>query len=60
MPKIEPIKIQEYEVKQSRYQIGGKMLFSSIILGPSGSGKTVLLQHMILYIYIYKDCFYMI
>ena len=46
--KIEPIKIKEYELKQSKYQIVGKLRFRSIILGPSGSGKTVLLQHMIL------------
>ena len=54
IPKIEPIKITEDEVKQSKYQIVGKLQIHSIILGPSGSGKTVLLQNMILD--IYKDC----
>ena len=54
-PEIEPIKIKEYTVKQSKYQVGGNLPIRSIILGPSGSGKTVLLQNMILN--IYRDCF---
>ena len=54
-PEIEPIKIKEYTVKQSKYQVVGKLPIRSITLGPSGSGKTVLLQNMILN--IYRDCF---
>ena len=54
-PKIEPINIKEYTVKQSKYESVGKLPIRSIILGPSGSGKTVLLQSMI--IEIYKYCF---
>ena len=54
-PEIEPIKIKEYTVKQSKYEVAGKLPIRSIILGPSGSGKTVLLQNMILN--IYRDCF---
>ena len=54
IPKIEPIRIKEYEVKQSKYQIVGKLPIRSMILGPSGSGKTVLLQNIVLD--IYKDC----
>ena len=54
-PEIEPIKIKEYTVKQSKYQVVGQLPIRSIILGPSGSGKTVLLQNMILN--IYRDCF---
>ena len=54
-PEIEPIKIKEYTVKQSKYPVAGKLPIRSIILGPSGSGKTVLLQNMILN--IYRDCF---
>ena len=54
-PEIKPIKIKEYTVKQSKYQVVGKLPIRSIILGPSGSGKTVLLQNMILN--IYRDCF---
>ena len=54
-PKIEPVKIKEYEVKQSKYNIVSKLPMRSVILGPSGSGKTVLLQNMILD--IYRDCF---
>ena len=50
-PKIEPINIKEYTVKQSKYESVGKLPIRSIILGPSGSGKTVVLQIMILDIY---------
>ena len=51
-PKVEPIHVQEYSVKQSKYEVCGKLPIRSVILGPSGSGKTVLLQNMILYIEI--------
>ena len=54
-PDIKPIKIKEYEVKQSKYPHVGKLPIRSLLIGPSGSGKTVLLQNMILD--IYKDCF---
>ena len=53
--KIQPNHIKEYTVKQSSYDVVGKLPIRSIILGPSGSGKTVLLQNMILD--IYKNCF---
>jgi len=53
--KIEPIKLKEFEVKQSKYDVAPKIPFRSVILGPSGSGKTILLQNMILN--IYKNCF---
>ena len=52
---IKLIKTKEYIVKQSKYEVCGKLLIRSVILGPSGSGKTVLLQNMILN--LYKDCF---
>ena len=51
-PKVEPIQVQEFTVKQSKYDVCGKLPIRSVILGPSGSGKTVLLQNMILDIYI--------
>ena len=54
-PKIEPIEVKEYTVKQSEYDVVGKLPIRSVILGPSGSGKTVLLQNMILD--IYRGCF---
>ena len=44
IPKIEPIKIKKYDVKQSEYQVVGTLPMHSIILGPSWSGKIVLLQ----------------
>ena len=54
-PQIQPIKLKEYETKQSKYEMVPQVPFRSIVLGPSGSGKTILLQNMILD--IYKDCF---
>ena len=54
-PDIKPIKIKEYEVKQSEYDHVGKLPIRSLLIGPSGSGKTVLLQNLILD--IYRDCF---
>ncbi len=54
-PKVEPIQIEEFTVKQPKYEVCGKLPIHSVILGPSCSGKTVLLNTMILD--IYKDCF---
>ena len=55
VPTIQPIKIKEYEVKQSKYHQCGKLPIRSILLGPSGAGKGILLQNMILD--IYRGCF---
>ena len=55
VPDIKPIKLKEFETKQSKYEMVPKLPFRSVILGPSGSGKTILLQNMILD--IYRDCF---
>ena len=54
-PEIKPIKHEEYNVKQSKYEQCGKLPMRAMICGPSGSGKTILLQNMILD--IYKGCF---
>ena len=54
-PIIQPIKLKEYETKQSKYETVPQIPFRSVILGPSGSGKTILLQNMILD--IYRNCF---
>ena len=54
-PKVEPIHVKEFTVKQSKYEVCGKLPIRSVILGPSGSGKTVLLQNMLMD--VYKDCF---
>ena len=54
-PKVEPINVKEFTVKQSKYEVCGKLPIRSVILGPSGSGKTVFLQNMIMD--IYRDCF---
>ena len=51
VPKIEPIKVTEYETKQSKYPHCGRLPIRSIVLGPSGSGKTVLLTNLILDVY---------
>lgn len=54
-PNIKPIKVKEYESKQSKYNHCAKLPMRACILGPSGSGKTILLQNMILD--IYRGCF---
>ncbi len=54
-PKVEPINVKEFAVKQSKYEVCGKLPIRSEILRPSGSGKTVLLQNMIMD--INPDCF---
>ena len=41
IPKVHPIKVKEYENKQSKYEMVPKLPVRSIILGPSGSGKTL-------------------
>jgi len=55
IPKIEPIKVQEFNVKQSKYDMVGKLPTRAVLCGPSGSGKGVLLSNMILD--IYRGCF---
>ena len=54
-PVIKPIKVKEFEFKQSKYKQCGTLPVRSIILGPSSAGKGVLLQNMILD--IYRGCF---
>ena len=54
-PKIKPIKVKEFEVKQSKYDQVPQLPLRSMVVGPSGSGKTILLQNMILD--IYRGCF---
>ena len=39
IPKIEPIKVQEFEVKQSKYSMAGKLPTRALICAPSGGGK---------------------
>ena len=55
IPKIQPIKLKEFEVKQSKYKMIGSLPTRSVLCAPSGSGKTVLLTNLILD--IYKNCF---
>ena len=50
-PIIKPINIKEYTVKQSKYQVVGKLPIKGYCLRASGSGKSVLLQNTILDIY---------
>ena len=52
IPKIEPIKLKEFDTKQSKYPMVPQIPFRSVILGPSSSRKTILLQTMILGVYI--------
>ena len=37
-PEIKPIKVTEYDVKQSKYDQCGKLPMRALICGPSGSG----------------------
>ena len=53
-PIIKPINIKEYTVKQSKYEIVGKLPIRNVTLGPSGSGKTNLIASLILD--ISRDC----
>ena len=54
-PNIVPIKVKEYQVKQSKYEHVSKLPTRSVINAASGSGKTVLIQNLILD--IYRGCF---
>ena len=53
--KIEAIKVQKINVKQSKYDVVGKLPTRSIICAPSGGGKTNLLVNLILD--VYRGCF---
>ena len=56
IPIIKPIKLKEYEVKQSKYNVASKLPIRSIILGPSGSGKSILLQNAShVYLYFHRQ-----
>ena len=55
IPKIEPIKLKDYTVRQSKFEVVAKIPMRSLTLAPSGGGKTVLIQNLILN--IYKGCF---
>lgn len=54
-PIIKPIKLKQYECKQSHYEVAPELPMRSLILSPSSGGKTVLLVVMIMD--IYKGCF---
>jgi len=47
VPHIQPIKLKEYETKQSKYDMVPRIPFRSVILGPSGSGKTIFFYYRI-------------
>ena len=51
VPDIKPIKLKEYNVKQSKYNMVGRIPIRQIVLGPSGSGKGIYIQNEILDIY---------
>jgi len=57
--KIEPLKMIQYEFKQSNYKNVMKCPFRLITLAPSGSGKTYLIANIILNLYKnkFKDIF---
>ena len=55
IPKIEPIKLKDYTVKQSKFDMVPRIPMRSLVLAPSGGGKTILIQNLIMN--IYKGCF---
>ena len=54
-PTIEPVKVKQFDVKQSKYHQCGTLPIRSVLLGPSGAGKGIVLQNMIMD--IYDKCF---
>ena len=44
IPKIEPIKLKDYTVKQSKYDMVPRVPMRSLILAPSGGGKLSLFK----------------
>ena len=46
IPTIEPIKLQDYTVKQSEFDMVPRIPMRSLILAPSGGGKTVLIYKL--------------
>ena len=55
VPTIEPVKVKQFDVKQSKYHQCGNLPIRSVLLGPSGAGKGIVLQNMIMD--IYDKCF---
>ena len=53
-PIIKPIKLKQFECKQSNYEVAPQLPMRAMILSASGGGKTVLLVNMIMD--IYKGC----
>ncbi len=47
-PNTKPLKLIEYETKQSKYSMVPSLPMRSIVLGPSGSDKTILLPNKVL------------
>ena len=43
-PIITPIKVKQYECKQSNYEVAPQLPMRSMILSPSGGGKTILCE----------------
>ena len=39
IPKIEPIKLKDYTVKQSKFDMVPRIPMRSLVLAPSGGGK---------------------
>ena len=50
-PTVTPLSVREFEVRQSKYDVVGKLPIRSVLLSPSGGGKTVLIVNMIMDIY---------
>ena len=50
VPIMKPVKPNEYNTKQSRYPMVGKLPTRALLCGPSGSGKGILIEYDIRYL----------
>ena len=53
-PNVQPVELTEFEAKQSKYKMVGKLPTRAMLVGRSGSGKGVLLSNITLD--FYRDC----
>ena len=55
VPTTEPLKVRQFEFKQSDYEMADKLPFRSIVVSASQGGKRILIQNLVLK--IYRGCF---
>lgn len=50
-PIVQPVTVEEFTSKRSKYKMVGTLPASAGMIGPSGSGETMLLQSLLSNIY---------